>query len=116
MMAAYLLRLMLTRALPIALHARWLQLRAWDSCHDLRITRVEGDRVTLRLSGDATARQVPSAIGHFRNAIDSQKRVVLDLSETRIADGRFLGLLLMLRRKLLNGRGATRNFPVSREA
>lgn len=105
-----LLRLMLTRVLPIALHARWLQLRVWGGRCDLRITPAESEGVlTLRLAGDATAGQVLGATTHFRDAMASGKRIVIDLSKTRVVDARFLGLLLVLRKEL-KGRGATLGF------
>jgi hypothetical protein len=48
---------------------------------------------------------VPKAIACFGEALASRKQIVVDFSETRAADARFFGLLLMLR-KQLKGRGA----------
>lgn len=96
------LRLLFTRALPLAIRTRWLQLRADRSGHDLVIVPVQNDdRVTVRLPGYATALRVPEAIACFGQAVASQKRgVVVDLSQTQAIDARFFGLLLMLRKQL----------------
>jgi len=105
-----LLRLLLTRVLPLAVGACWLRLRAARGRHDFVIVAAQKDLVvTLRLSGYATASQVPKAIACFRDALASRKQVVLDFSETRAADARFFGLLLMLR-KQLKDRGAAPQF------
>jgi N-acetylglucosaminyldiphosphoundecaprenol N-acetyl-beta-D-mannosaminyltransferase len=105
-----LLCLLLTRVLPLAVGACWLRLRAVRGRHDFVIVTAQKDLVvTLRLSGYATASQVPKAIACFRDALASRKQVVLDFSETRAADARFFGLLLMLR-KQLKDRGAAPQF------
>ena len=105
-----LLRLLLTGVLPLAVGARWLRLRAARGRHDFVIVTAQNElMVTLRLSGYATASQVPKAIACFRDALASRKQVVVDFSETRAADARFFGLLLMLR-KQLKGRGAAPQF------
>jgi N-acetylglucosaminyldiphosphoundecaprenol N-acetyl-beta-D-mannosaminyltransferase len=105
-----LLRLLLTRVLPLAIAARWRQLRADPGSHDFVIVQTHNDPiVTLRISGNATAKEVPRAIVPFRDAVASQKPVVVDLSRTRAVDARFFGLFLMLR-KQLNGRGSGLRF------
>ena len=79
-----LLRLVLTRVLPLAVGAHWLRLRAaHGGRHDFVIVKAQNDlMVTLRLSGYATARQVPKAIACFREALASRKQLVVDFSET----------------------------------
>jgi N-acetylglucosaminyldiphosphoundecaprenol N-acetyl-beta-D-mannosaminyltransferase len=100
-----LLRLLLTRILPLTIAAKWRQLRADRGSHDFVIVETHnGPNVTLSISGDATAKEVPEAIIAFRHAIASQKPVAVDLSRTRAIDPRFFGLFLMLR-KLLKGAG-----------
>lgn len=96
-----LLRLLLTRVLPLAVRLRWLRLRADAGRQDFVIVAMQKDKeVMVRLSGYATAARVPDAIGCFREAIASRKPVVVDLSRTRALDTRFLGLFLMLRKQL----------------
>ena len=60
----------------------------------------------LSLGGDATERHIAEAIAGFRETLTgTNKVVVIDLSRTRVIDGRFFGLLLMLRKRL-KGQGA----------
>jgi N-acetylglucosaminyldiphosphoundecaprenol N-acetyl-beta-D-mannosaminyltransferase len=105
-----LLRLLLTRVLPLVVWTRWLQLEYGRHGQDLIIKKVCGDEsVTLGLSGSATARHVDKIIPAFRDAIATRKRIVIDFSDTCAIDARFLGLLLMLRKKI-NGNSASLNF------
>lgn len=98
-----LLRLLVSRVLPIAADAMWLQGRRLCRAHDLDIAKVQDDHeVTLRLVGYAIAEHVPKAVGCFRDALASRKQVVIDFSETRLADARFFGLLLMLKKQAKN--------------
>jgi N-acetylglucosaminyldiphosphoundecaprenol N-acetyl-beta-D-mannosaminyltransferase len=60
----------------------------------------DGAAVTVHLAGNATAQYVAKAIPGFRAALNSQKRLLIDLSATRRIDCRFFGLLLMLRKQL----------------
>lgn len=95
-----LLRLVLTRAIPVAVAARLQQLRP-ASGQELNVARTESETaVTLSLAGDATAPSVGTATAAFRAALDSQKQLLVDLSATRRIDCRFFGLLLMLRKQL----------------
>ena len=79
-----LLRLLPTGVLPLAVGARWLRLRAAPAADTISsLSRHQNDlMVTLRLSGYATASQVPKAIACFRDALASRKQVVVDFSET----------------------------------
>jgi len=105
-----LLRLLLTRVLPLAVAARWRQPQADRGRHDFVIVPVQNDRrVTLLISGDAIAERAPKAIASFRDAVASQKPVAVDLSQTRAVDARFFGLFLMLR-KQLKSRGSSLRF------
>lgn len=63
----------------------------------------------MSLSGHANARNVDKAIPPFRTAIATKKRITVDFSGTRTIDARFLGLLLMLKKKLKSD-GATITF------
>jgi N-acetylglucosaminyldiphosphoundecaprenol N-acetyl-beta-D-mannosaminyltransferase len=105
-----LLRLLLTRVLPLIVWMRWLQLKSGRHGQDLVIRQVLGEEsVTVSLSGPATARHLDKVISAFRDAIATKKRIMIDFSDTRVIDARFLGLLLMLRKKL-NGNGASPTF------
>jgi N-acetylglucosaminyldiphosphoundecaprenol N-acetyl-beta-D-mannosaminyltransferase len=100
-----LLRLLVTRLLPLAISARRLRRRASSEGHDLVVVPVHSDRaLTLRLVGCATAEYVANAGLFFRDALTTQKQIVVDFAETKAADARFFGLLLMLK-KQLEGRG-----------
>ena len=101
-----LLRLLVTRVLPLAFWTRWLRMEFERDGQNLVITQERGCKsVTLSLSGPATARYVERVIPVFREAIFTRKQVIIDFSKTRVIDSRFLGLLLMLRKKL-EGTGA----------
>jgi N-acetylglucosaminyldiphosphoundecaprenol N-acetyl-beta-D-mannosaminyltransferase len=92
-----LLGLLSTRVLPLAVRAGSERLR---KPKDLVIGCTQDpDTITLSLIGDATERNIDVAIGVFRDAIATKKRVRIDLSETRVIDARFFGLFLMLRKQ-----------------
>jgi N-acetylglucosaminyldiphosphoundecaprenol N-acetyl-beta-D-mannosaminyltransferase len=99
------LYLLVFRILPLLLWTRWLQLKYGHLEQDLVVSQVHGDEcITLSLSGPATASHVGKVIPTLREAIATKKRIAIDFSNTRAIDARFLGLLLMLRKKL-NGSG-----------
>jgi N-acetylglucosaminyldiphosphoundecaprenol N-acetyl-beta-D-mannosaminyltransferase len=96
-----LLRLLLTRVLPLVIWMRYLQLQCGFHGKALVIRQVRGDEsIIVGLSGAAITRHLDKVIPAFREAIATKKRIVIDFSETRAIDARFLGLLLMLRKKL----------------
>jgi N-acetylglucosaminyldiphosphoundecaprenol N-acetyl-beta-D-mannosaminyltransferase len=100
-----LLRLVLTRVLPIAISSWGSQPRAEQ--RDLSIALIENDEsVELRLAGYATAQNIERATSAFRRAVATNKPVVVDFSDTHAIDARFVGLLLMLS-KTLKSVGAT---------
>jgi N-acetylglucosaminyldiphosphoundecaprenol N-acetyl-beta-D-mannosaminyltransferase len=107
--AGVLLRLVISRVLPLAIAAHWQ--RRWPrKPQELRIDEADDDAaVTLSLSGDATVGHVPEAIFYFRRALAGQKQLIIDMSSARRIDARFLGLLLMLR-KQLNSRNTELKF------
>jgi N-acetylglucosaminyldiphosphoundecaprenol N-acetyl-beta-D-mannosaminyltransferase len=105
-----LLRLLVTNVLPFAFWTLWLRLRYERRGEELIITQDDDhESVTLSLSGPATARHVDKAILAFRKAVATKKRITFDLSNTLTIDARFLGLLLMLKKKL-KGIGAAPAF------
>ena len=100
---AVLLRLMLTRVIPLARRTWWH--RFWDGAPgDLVIESTQDDQVsTMALCGSATAPNAEKAIAAFRKALETDRPICVNLSDTWPIDARFLGLLLMLR-KLANRR------------
>lgn len=105
-----LLRVLLTTVLPLAVEAKWQRLKHARNPGELRIRQIETlEFVTLKLQGSAIAQHVEQAVSIFREAVKVKKPIVIDLSETRAIDPRFLGLLLMLR-KQLKGHGACLTF------
>ena len=73
-------------------------------------TAHDHDSVTISLSGDATERHIVKAIACFRETLTGTKKiVVIDLSNSRAIEARFVGLLLMLRKRL-KGQGAQLTF------
>jgi N-acetylglucosaminyldiphosphoundecaprenol N-acetyl-beta-D-mannosaminyltransferase len=108
-----MLRLLFTRVLPFAFWTWWLRLRH-ERREDLIISHAHGpETITLSLSGPADAQHVDSAIPAFRDATASRKQVTLDFSNVRAIDARFLGLLLMLKKKLKSDGAAPRFTGVS---
>jgi len=96
-----LLRLMLTRVLPLAIEARSLRRRCERNGHGLVIERDHSyDCVTLNISGFAIACHAGKAISCFRDAVKTKKQIVIDFTKVRAVDARFQGLLLMLRKQL----------------
>jgi N-acetylglucosaminyldiphosphoundecaprenol N-acetyl-beta-D-mannosaminyltransferase len=95
-----LLRLLLTRVLPLAVLSWRDRRRTANAGWSLAIKATHGaDSVVLACSGDAVAANIGSAIAGFHEALALRKaRVVLDLSEVRTIDARFLGLVLMARK------------------
>jgi N-acetylglucosaminyldiphosphoundecaprenol N-acetyl-beta-D-mannosaminyltransferase len=94
--------LLFSHILPLAIRAHSLNVWAGRCRQDFVIFPVQkdDDNVTVSLVGYATASRVPEAILCFRQAVASQKPIVVDLSRTRTIDARFFGLLLMLRKQL----------------
>lgn len=99
-----LLRLLLTRVLPLAAMTRWHQFRHKHQPQDLLIKKShDGQSILISLSGVAAERHVPQAISCFQEALAGKQDVIVDLSNTQLIDARFLGLLLMLRKELKSG-------------
>jgi N-acetylglucosaminyldiphosphoundecaprenol N-acetyl-beta-D-mannosaminyltransferase len=98
-----LLRLLLTRVMPLAIWTWWLRLRYGHHREDFVIKQTHNHKsVTVSLSGSATAPHIDKVIPVFREAIAIKRQVVIDFSNARTIDARFLGLLLMLGKTLKN--------------
>ena len=106
-----LLRLLVTRVLPLAIANRRRRLRSEREPKDMLLNVANShDRVVIGLDGDAIGRHVDKAIACFREILTARNQaVVIDLSNTRIIDQRFFGLLLMLRKRL-KGQGTALTF------
>jgi N-acetylglucosaminyldiphosphoundecaprenol N-acetyl-beta-D-mannosaminyltransferase len=96
-----LLHLLLTRLLPLAISEYWVRLRYERKGQELIVTQAHcHDSITVCLSGSATARHLDKVVPVFRDVVAKDKRIIVDFSNTRAIDARFLGLLLMLRKQL----------------
>jgi N-acetylglucosaminyldiphosphoundecaprenol N-acetyl-beta-D-mannosaminyltransferase len=96
-----LLRLLLTRVLPLAVIYRWHRIRRKHQLDDLLIDkRAAGRLITISLCGVASESQVPKAMFCFEEALTHKQDIIIDLSNIRLIDARFFGLLLMLRKEL----------------
>ena len=94
-----LLRLLVTHILPLVILTRWQALRSGRQ--NVAVARCEDDKtVTLKINGAATARTIAVPLPHVQYAAESGKDVVINFSGTRHVDARFLGLLLMLDKRL----------------
>jgi N-acetylglucosaminyldiphosphoundecaprenol N-acetyl-beta-D-mannosaminyltransferase len=101
-----LLRLLLTRVLPLAVIIRWHQFREKRQRQDLLIKKSQDDQsITISLCGIASEGQIRKAQACFQEALTAKQNIIIDLSKTRLIDARFFGLLLMLRKEL-KSRGA----------
>jgi N-acetylglucosaminyldiphosphoundecaprenol N-acetyl-beta-D-mannosaminyltransferase len=105
-----LLRLLITRVLPLAVLTRWqlFSLRKEEKGLLIR-DQQDADSTTISLCGMATESYVPEAILRFQDAVAADKEIIVNLSGTRFIDARFLGLLLTLRKEL-KSRGAKLRF------
>lgn len=102
-----LLRLLLTSALPLTADLFWRRLRSPRTDEGIRIELSEDDdTVVVHLSGLAIAAHIDKAVSAFREALDREKAIDVDVSRIRMLDPRFIGLLLMVR-KQLRRRGST---------
>jgi N-acetylglucosaminyldiphosphoundecaprenol N-acetyl-beta-D-mannosaminyltransferase len=95
-----LLALLLVRILPLAVLYRWQKLSASDSNEFSARLTDQFDTVNLELSGAALASCVEDAIPVFRRASASNKKINLVLSDVRMIDARFFGLILMLKKNV----------------
>jgi N-acetylglucosaminyldiphosphoundecaprenol N-acetyl-beta-D-mannosaminyltransferase len=110
-----LLRLLLTSALPLTVDSLWTRLRSARTPRGLRIELREDDHsVVVQLYGLAVAAHIEDAIEAFREALDKNKMIDVDVSGTRMFDPRFFGLLLMVRKQLRRRGQALRFIEVSR--
>lgn len=108
------IRLLVTRIVPLAILSLWRRLQRWDKA-DLRISlaTVDQSAVVVKIAGPATARHVDKAASCLQEVSQTKGEVVVDVSLTQFIDGRFFGLLLMLRKQLIQRGGRLRFSGVS---
>jgi len=106
-----LLCLLFTRILPLAVASRWYRFTSWRQPQDFQIKIAQNhDSATISRCGDAIERRIAEAISYLPETLTARTQaVVFDLSGTHVIDGRFFGLLLMLRQHL-KGQGAKLTF------
>ena len=99
--------LLLTRVLPLAVVNAWQRTKTQLRDDALLITETEDLHSRLiKLSGSAIRQNDAQVRARFESAVKGGKAVIVDLSDLQFADGRFFGLLLMLRKQLrCNGVG-----------
>jgi N-acetylglucosaminyldiphosphoundecaprenol N-acetyl-beta-D-mannosaminyltransferase len=91
--------LMLTSVLPLVLAGRWREVRGNGG--ELQIVACgDGDLCGISLAGTATGNNVATAIPIFRKALANSGPLTIDVSRLSTIDARFLGLLLMVRKRL----------------
>jgi N-acetylglucosaminyldiphosphoundecaprenol N-acetyl-beta-D-mannosaminyltransferase len=90
-----LLRLVLTRVIPLRALDRWHRMRS--PRQDLVVASSENrEGIVLGLHGSAIADNLEVALPYFRRAIAARMPITIDLTDTSRVDARFFGLLLML--------------------
>ena len=99
-----LLSLMLTSVLPLVLGATWRRVRGTTGNFQVLASDHENScRITL--AGMAIGSHVASAVPVFRDAIIKSSELIIDVSALRVIDARFFGLLLMVRKQLIERGG-----------
>jgi N-acetylglucosaminyldiphosphoundecaprenol N-acetyl-beta-D-mannosaminyltransferase len=97
-----LLGLLFTRVLPLAIMARWQRLFEPKQQALIIEHTQDYETITFNLGGAATAPNADHAAAIFRREVATKKKIIINLSNTCIIDARFLGLLLMLRKRAKN--------------
>ena len=93
-----LISLTLNCVLPLFAHYRWRKLTGSGS-DQFKIHYTENPRsVLVSIAGAAIERHIDAAIDCFRKAIEGENDIEIDLSNLRVIDPRFFGLLLMVRK------------------
>ena len=96
-----LFRLLLTQIVPHLLLERWYRRILTGTARDLVVTQTENrNSVVLSLIGAATAENLNRALPDFQRAAAAHKPVIINLARTSLIDARFLGLFLMLNKRL----------------
>ncbi len=93
-----LLRLLNFHVLPLIIH-RFVRRKAY--LKPLAVDAAVHDELTvnLKVCGAATSSNIDGIEAAFRAALSTRKRIVIDFSAVSAVDARFLGLLLMFRKR-----------------
>jgi N-acetylglucosaminyldiphosphoundecaprenol N-acetyl-beta-D-mannosaminyltransferase len=111
-----LARIVITRALPIELDRRWHHFITRNKKEELQIKREHRGAIVISLIGYATAINIALSIASFRSALAEKRDIAIDISQTRLIDPRFYGLLLMLRKQVERNGAVLKFTGVSRRA
>jgi N-acetylglucosaminyldiphosphoundecaprenol N-acetyl-beta-D-mannosaminyltransferase len=104
---------MLTSVLPVVLGATWRRVRGTTG--NLQVLASDHDNsCRITLAGMAIGSHVASAVPVFRDAITKSSELIIDVSALRVIDARFFGLLLMVRKQLIERGGRLQFVGVSR--
>jgi N-acetylglucosaminyldiphosphoundecaprenol N-acetyl-beta-D-mannosaminyltransferase len=105
-----LLYLLMTCVLPLAISQQWRRLVGLLKKTDLVVDRRDDkNSIVLKLTGDAVAAHIESAIACLRPALGIDKPILIDLLDVTAIDARFFGLILTVRKNLLD-RGLSLGF------
>src|SRR6266700_2139384 len=108
-----LLSLRLMNVLPLVLGATWRRVRPttgglWTAMD------YDGNSCCISLAGMATISNIAIAVPIFRDALAKSSDLTIDVSALRVIDARFFGLLLMVRKQLIEQGGRLQFAGVSR--
>jgi N-acetylglucosaminyldiphosphoundecaprenol N-acetyl-beta-D-mannosaminyltransferase len=96
-----LLRLVLTRVIPLIILRQWYSFKLGGKGQYLRVERADDhNSVILSIDGLATAQNIGNAVTPFLDAASEARSIVINFANTRLVDARFIGLLLMLNKVL----------------
>jgi N-acetylglucosaminyldiphosphoundecaprenol N-acetyl-beta-D-mannosaminyltransferase len=94
-----LLQLVATHLLPLMATAMLIRMRGAQSSLEIELHE-KADSIIVHLTGFAAAAHIDKAIEIFGAALNKEKSIAVDLSQTVALDPRFFGLLLMTRKRL----------------
>jgi N-acetylglucosaminyldiphosphoundecaprenol N-acetyl-beta-D-mannosaminyltransferase len=96
-----LARLILTRAMPVAIGLAWRRYIQKNGSKELSFKKHEHDGfVVVCLIGKATKANVTKSIPIFRSLVAEDRNVAINISQIESIDPRYFGLLLMLRKQI----------------
>ena len=94
--ALILLQLLCLRVLPLVIYRIIAQSKPRPQ-FSIDIMGLDEEESRVKISGAATQHNIKEIIRRCSVAVSARRQVVIDLSDTRAIDARFLGFLLMLR-------------------
>ena len=94
----FLLRLLHFHVLPLIIH-RFVRRKAYLKPLVVDASVYDELTINLKICGAAISNNIDRIEAAFRAALSTRKRIVIDFSATSAVDARFLGLLLMVRKR-----------------